>query len=66
MTMFLSVIRENVTFTLLGFKQALYMSPGVVINYREGEGVTKWRGGGGQVKFYPYKKKGGGGQFKPC
>ena len=30
------------------------------LNYGEG-GLQNGMGGGGQVKFYPYKKKGGGG-----
>ena len=34
---------------------------GVVTNYGEGCGLQNGRGeGGGQVKFYPYKKRGGG------
>ena len=32
---------------------------GLVTNYREGGGATKREGGGGHVKFYPYKKGGG-------
>ena len=32
---------------------------GLVINYGEGGGATKREGGGGRVKFCPYKKGGG-------
>ena len=32
---------------------------GPAIKYGEGEYKTEW-GGGGQVRFYPYKNKGGG------
>ena len=35
----------------------LYRSKGLVTNYGEG-GATKRGGGGGHVKFYPYKKGG--------
>ena len=39
----------------------MIFSKGLVINYREGGGGLQNGRGGGQVKFYPYKKGWGGG-----
>ena len=41
-------------------RDLLSASKGVVINYGEGRGLQNGRGGG-QVKFYPTKRRGGGG-----
>ena len=38
--------------------EAIRGTKGVVINYREGGGAIKREQG--QVRFYPYKKRGGG------
>ena len=35
------------------------MIKGLVTNYGEGGGYKTGEGGGGQVKFYPYEKRGG-------
>ena len=41
------------------------MGEGVITNYREGGGYNTGVGEG--VKFYPYKKRGGGqNKFYPC
>ena len=37
---------------------------GVVTNYGEVWGVATKQEGGGQVKFYPYKKRGGHKKFR--
>ena len=43
----------------------LILNKGLVTNYGEGGGLQNGRGG--HVKFYPYKKGGGGRKkFKPC
>ena len=50
-------------------ERSRYVYKGLVTNYGEGGGLQNGRVGG-QVKFYPYERKGGGGgrqtKFKPC